>query len=126
MLYMLVSVCESKWSYVLEVPDVDFIRPCGVVVFALFYCHLDLYCVSCLQLECVPIYVSVCFVCFMFDCVGELIAICVGEVSVFSLKVMIKFFITFTMMMSKTIGLRVHLVTSEVSNGTAFTESVVC
>ena len=29
MLYMLVRVCESKWSYVLEVPDVDFIRPCG-------------------------------------------------------------------------------------------------
>ena len=22
------EVCESKWSYVLEVPDVDFIRPC--------------------------------------------------------------------------------------------------
>ena len=26
------EVCESKWSYVLEVPDVDFIWPCGVVV----------------------------------------------------------------------------------------------
>ena len=25
----------------------------------------------------------------MFDCVGELFAICVGEVSVFSLKVMV-------------------------------------
>ena len=25
-----------------EVPDVDFIRPCGVVVFAMFYCYLDL------------------------------------------------------------------------------------
>ena len=23
-------------------------------------------------IECVPVYVSVCFVCFMFDCVGEL------------------------------------------------------
>ena len=35
---------------------------------------------------------SVCFVCFMLDCVGELLvnvfAICVGEVNVFSLKVM--------------------------------------
>ena len=30
------QVCESKWSYMLEVPDVDFIMPCGVV-FALFY-----------------------------------------------------------------------------------------
>ena len=25
------------WSYVLDVPDVDFIWPCEVVVFALFY-----------------------------------------------------------------------------------------
>ena len=23
------EVCKSKWSYVLEVPDVDFIMPCG-------------------------------------------------------------------------------------------------
>ena len=48
----------------LEVPDVDFIRPCGVVVLALFYCHLDLCCgecyVGCLQFECVHVYVSVC------------------------------------------------------------------
>ena len=28
----------------LEVPDVDFIGPCGVVVFAMFYCRLDLCC----------------------------------------------------------------------------------
>ena len=44
------EVCESKWSYGLEVPD-DLIRPCGV--FVLFYCHLDLCCgecyVGCLQ-----------------------------------------------------------------------------
>ena len=38
MLYMLVR-CESKRSYV------DFIRPCRVVVFALFYCCLD-FCVG--------------------------------------------------------------------------------
>ena len=30
----------------LEVPDVDFITPCGVVVLAVFYCHLYLCCVS--------------------------------------------------------------------------------
>ena len=50
---------QQQWSYVLEVPDVDFIMPCGVVVFALFYYHLDLCCgecyVGCLQFECVPI-----------------------------------------------------------------------
>ena len=54
---------------------------CGVVVFALFYCRLELCCgecyVGCLQFECVPIYVSVRFVCFMFDCVGELFVECV-------------------------------------------------
>ena len=34
------EICESKRSHVL---DVDFIRPCGVVV----YCHLDL----CIQIN---------------------------------------------------------------------------
>ena len=47
----------------------------------LFYCHLNLCCgecyVGCLQLTCVPIYVSVCFVCFMFDCVVQLFVECV-------------------------------------------------
>ena len=60
---------------VIEVPDVDFIRSCGAV-FALFYCRLHLSCgecyIGCLQFQCFPIYVSVSFVCFMFDCVGEL------------------------------------------------------
>ena len=32
------EVCECKWSYMLEVPDIDFIRPCGVVVFAAWTC----------------------------------------------------------------------------------------
>ena len=32
---------------------------------------------GCLQLVCFPIYVSACFVCFMFDCVGELFVECV-------------------------------------------------
>ena len=59
--------------HVCEVPDVDFISG----VFALLYSHLDLFCgecyVGCLQFECVPIYVSVCF---MIDCVGELFVEC--------------------------------------------------
>ena len=50
------EVCES---YVLEVPGVDFIGPCGVV-FAMFYCRLDL---------------------------------CCGEVTVFSLKVVVLVFV---------------------------------
>ena len=49
----------------------------GPVVFALFYCHLHLCCVGCLQFECVPVYVSVCFVCFIFYCVGALFVECV-------------------------------------------------
>ena len=34
---------------------------------------------------------SVCCVCFIFDCVGELFAICVGEVNAFSLKFIVFF-----------------------------------
>ena len=49
----------------------------------------------CLQFECFPIYVSVCFVCFMFEllvnCLLNAFAICVGVVNVFSLKVMVLF-----------------------------------
>ena len=48
--------------------------------------------VGCLQFECVPIYVSVCFVRFI---IGELFVECLcslcGEVNVFSLKVMVLF-----------------------------------
>ena len=66
MLYMLVRYASPSGPMYLKVPDVDFIRPCGVVVFALFYCHMDLCCgecyVGCLQLECVPVNVSACFI----------------------------------------------------------------
>ena len=41
------EVCESKLSNVIEVPDVYFIRPCGVVVLAMLYCRLDLCCGEC-------------------------------------------------------------------------------
>ena len=74
----------------LEVPDVDVIRPCGVVVFALFYCRLDLCCGDECYFGCLQ------FVCFMFDwvlvnCLLNAFAICVGEVNVFSLKVIVLF-----------------------------------
>ena len=36
------EICESKRSDMFEVPDIDFIRPYGVLVSALFYCLLDL------------------------------------------------------------------------------------
>ena len=63
-----------------------------------FYCHLDLYCgecyVGCLQFEWVPVYVFVlCVLCLtvLVNCLLNAFAICVGEVSVFSLKVMVLF-----------------------------------
>ena len=30
------EVCDSKWSDVFKVPDVDFISSCGIAVFTLF------------------------------------------------------------------------------------------
>ena len=85
----------------LEVPDVDVIRPCGVVVFALFYCRLDLCCgecyVGCLQFQC---FLSMCLfvlcdLCLtvLVNCLLNAFAICMGEVNVFSLKVMVLFFL---------------------------------
>ena len=72
------SKCESKRSYVLEVPDVDFIRPHGVVVFALFYCRLDLCCgecyVGCLQFACI-LFESYCV--FFWGCVFLLANPCI-------------------------------------------------
>ena len=76
-----------------EVPDVVFIRSCGVVVFAMFYCRLDLCCgecyVCCLLFECFPINVPVCF--GLLNCLLNEFAICVGEVTVFSLKAIVLF-----------------------------------
>ena len=79
------------WSYVLEVPDVDIIMPCGVVVFVLCYCYLDLYCgecyVGCLQLS---VFLSMCLfvlcvlsLTVLVNCLLNAFAICVGEVSGF-------------------------------------------
>ena len=46
-LFMMCSAVLVEWFYVLEEPDVDFIRPRGVVVFVLLYCRLDLCCGEC-------------------------------------------------------------------------------
>ena len=84
---------SNMLSYVREVHDVDFIRPCGVVVFALFYCRLDLYSgkcyFGCLQFVC---FLSICLFVLCVSCLTVLVncllnafAICVGEVNVFSL-----------------------------------------
>ena len=65
MLYMLVR-CESKWSYVLEVPDVDFIRPCGIVVLLCFIATWTCVVVSVMLVVCsVSVFLSMC----MFLCV---------------------------------------------------------
>ena len=88
-----VVVCESKWSYVLEVPDVDFIRACGVVVLLrcvvvsvrLVVCSLSVPISMCL--------LGLCVLCLtvLVNCLLNAFAICVGEVNVFSLKVMVLF-----------------------------------
>ena len=80
----------SKRSYVLEVPDVDFIRPCGVVDFALLYCRLDLCCCECyvtLVVCRLSVFLSMCLfvlcvLCLtvLVNCVLHAFAICVGEV----------------------------------------------
>ena len=61
----------------------------------LFYCRLDLCCgecyVGCRQFECFPIYVSVLCLIVLVNCLLNAFAICVGEVNVFSLKVMVLF-----------------------------------
>ena len=72
----------------LEVPDVDFIRPCGVVVFTLFYCHLAV--VSVMLVICsLSVFLSMCLFVLCILCLTVLVncllnafAICVGEVSV--------------------------------------------
>ena len=82
------------------VPDVDFIRYCGVVVFALFYFCLDLCCGECyfgrLQFVCflyIMCLLVLCVLCLtvLVNCLLNAFAICVGEVNVFSLKVIVLF-----------------------------------
>ena len=51
---------ESKRSDMFKVPGVDWIRHCGVVVFALFYASWAYVMVSVIVVVCCPIYVSVC------------------------------------------------------------------
>ena len=86
----------------LEVPDVDFIRSCGVVEFLLCFiatwtcavmsvmlvvCSLSVFLSICLFVLCV-----LCFT-VLVNCLLNAFAICVGEVSVFSLKVMVLFWV---------------------------------
>ena len=96
MLYMLVIYANPS-GHVREVHDADFIRPCGVV-FALFYCRLDLCCCesyfSCIQFVCY-LYVCLCVLCLtltvLVNCLLNEFANCVGEVNIFSLKVIVLF-----------------------------------
>ena len=68
MLYMLVIYASSSGPMCLRCLMLNL---SGSVELCCGECY-----VGCLQFECVPIYVSVCFVCFMFDCVGELFGEC--------------------------------------------------
>ena len=84
----------------LEVPDVDFIRTSGVVVFALFIADWTCVVVSVMLVVCsLSVFLSMCLFVLWVLCLNVLVncllnafAICVGEVNVFSLKVMVFFF----------------------------------
>ena len=93
------QVWESKWSYVLDVPDVDFIRPCGVVVLLCFIAFWTCVVASIMLVVCsLSVFRSMCLfvVCVLcltvlVNCLLNEFAISVGEVSVLSLKVMVLF-----------------------------------
>ena len=80
-------------------PDGEFIWLCGVVVFYLFYCHLNIVVVRVMSVVCsLSMFLSMCLfvlcVLYLTVLVNYLLhafAICGGEVSVFSLKGMVLF-----------------------------------
>ena len=82
----------------LEVPDVDLIRPCGDVVLLCFIATWTSAVVSVMWVVCSLIvsYLCVfvlCVLCLtvLVNCLLNVFAICVGEMSVFTLKVMVLF-----------------------------------
>ena len=105
MMYMLMRyaspsgpMCLRCLMLTLSGPDVDFIRSCGVVVLFCFIATRTCVVVSVMLGVCslsVPIYVSVVLrvLCLtvLVNCLLNAFAICVGEMSVFSLKVMVLF-----------------------------------
>ena len=68
MLYMLVRYASPSGPMCLRCPVELLFLLCFI---ATLTCCGECF-VGCLQFECVLSYVSVCFVCFMFDCVGDL------------------------------------------------------
>ena len=90
------DVCESLWSHVLEVPDVDFIRPCRVVVISEFnseiegslaFCALMLFlcsivCLMCsgssLHMECILPCGMLCLSAWRMMFVKMVIAVCMS------------------------------------------------
>ena len=83
----------------LEVPDVDFIWPCGVVVLLCFIDACTCVVVSVRLVVCsVSVFLSMCLfvlcvlcLTLLVNCLLNTFAICVGEVNIFSLKVMVLF-----------------------------------
>ena len=83
----------------LEVPDVDIVRPCGVVVLLCFIATWTCDVVSVMFVVCsLSVFLSMCLFVLCVLCLTvflkcSLNAICVGEVSIFSLKVMVLFWV---------------------------------
>ena len=86
----------------LEVPDVDFIGPCGVVFLLCFIAAWTCVVVSVMLVVCswsvvlsMCLLFVLCVLCLtvLVNCLLNAFAICVGEVNVFSLKVMVGCFV---------------------------------
>ena len=87
------EICESQQSDVFELPYIDFVMPCGVVVFALFIASWTCVVVSVIMVVCsVCVFLSMCCV----SCVGELFAECVWIA--FSMKIMVLFCVVFPLL----------------------------
>ena len=101
--YMLVRYVSPSGPMCLKCLMLTLSGPAELLVFALCYCCLDLRCdecyVGCLQLQC---FLSMCLfvlcvLCLtvLVNCLLNVFAICVGEVNVFSLEVMVLFWVVF-------------------------------
>ena len=76
LLRAVLNMLVRKRACVFQVPDVEFVRTLWVVIFALFYCILDLSCgeyngIS-LYLLCFSVHGYICLVCCVSDSVCEL------------------------------------------------------
>ena len=96
-----IPVQNSNINFGPKPPFSSLLQITWVKVVMLFYSYITRLCVECycgcLRFVRFPIYVPVCVVCFMFDCVGEVFVECVcylcgrGDCFLFELKISVCF-----------------------------------